>query len=87
MKESRLQEEVKRDTFETDRCQQIFIEKCEEARRAEIAKREMAKRVAEENMMLASNRKRREVTDHQTENLKRQKEIENGKVGVQTMIR
>lgn len=63
------------------------MEKCEEARRAEIAKREMAKRVAEENMMLASNRKRKEVTEHMTENLKRQKEIENNKATVQTMIR
>lgn len=82
MKDSRVKEENKRDTFETQRCQSLFQEQCEAARRAEIAKREMLKRVAEENMMLASNRKRQEVTERVQENMKRQQEIINNKVTV-----
>jgi hypothetical protein len=47
----------------------------------------MLKRIAEENMMLASNRKRRDVTDHVTENLKRQQQIVDQKHTYSTMIR
>lgn len=71
---TREKDEKKRDDFETKRCNDLFVQKCEEARQAEIAKRELARRIAEENMMLSSNRKRQEVNDHVTENNKRQQQ-------------
>ena len=83
----RAKEEKKRDDFETQRCNDLFVQKCEAARQVEISKRELAKRVAEENMMLASNKKRQEVNDHVTENIKRQQETNSQKHSYQTMIR
>ena len=53
LKSERLKQEAKRDSFETQRCNQIFLDKCQKAREAEIAKRELMKRVAQENLMLA----------------------------------
>lgn len=47
----------------------------------------MAKRVAEENLMLASNRKRKDVTEGVQENMKRQGEIIDQKHSYSTMIR
>ena len=87
MYEERKKDESKRDIFETERCKQLFFEQCEKARLEEIAKREMRKRVAEENLMLASNKKRKDVNDHIVENMKRQEEIHNAKVTYSTMIR
>ena len=58
LKSNRLEEEKKRDSYHTEKCQEHFLDECERARQAEILKREMRKRVAEENLMLASNKKR-----------------------------
>lgn len=47
------QDEVRRDQFETKRCQDLFQQQCDAARAEEIAKREMLKRVQEENLMMS----------------------------------
>ena len=50
-------------------------------------KREMRKRVAEENMMMAANKKRLNVQDDVTTNMKNDKDINNNKISYSTMIR
>jgi hypothetical protein len=83
----RFEEEKRRDQAETKRCDDLFLQKCDAVRQQEIAKREMLKRVNEENMMMAANRKRKEVTEHVQDNLKRQQDIIDSKHTYSTMIR
>jgi hypothetical protein len=58
LKNQRLKEDTRRDKFETKKCDEHFMEQCQRARAEEIAKRELLRRVAEENLMLAANKKR-----------------------------
>ena len=74
LKTSRLTGEKRRDDYETKKCQDIFMEECEKARAAEVAKAEMRRRVAEENMMLASNKKRASVQVGVLDNMKQDKD-------------
>ncbi|CDW75350.1 UNKNOWN [Stylonychia lemnae] len=84
---TKKKDEQRRDQFETKRCNDLFTSQCEAARQQEIAKREMLKRVQEENLMMSSNRKRTEVVSNVQENIKRQQDINNAKHTYSTMIR
>ena len=87
LKDSRLKEESKRETFEVVKCNDLFMANCERARQEEIAKREMRRRVAEENMMLASNKKRQITQNDVLDSIKADKETTAAKVTYSTMIR
>ncbi len=97
IKESRFTEEKRRDDMETRRCQDLFNQQAEvsaqknsyekAARRAELEKREQMRRVAEENMMLANNKRRSQLQDHVTENNRNADHINSNKVTYSTMIR
>ena len=63
------------------------MQKCNEARAEEVAKRELAKRVAQENLMLSANKRRTIVQDDVTEAMRQQDHIVNAKTTYSTMIR
>eukprot|EP00347_Sterkiella_histriomuscorum_P008754 403343882 len=84
---NKRQEEQRRDTFETTRCNDIFNTQCEAARREEVAKREMLKRVQEENLMMSQNKKRVDVINGVQENNKNQQHITSAKHQYSAMIR
>ena len=65
----------------------MFMAQCQKAREEEIAKRELRKRVAEENMMLASNKKRQNVQTDVLDSMKADKDVAANKVQYSTMIR
>ena len=63
------------------------MDDCQRARGVEIAQKEMAKRVAEENRMLAANKKRQEVQKEVLDSMKAQAETHSQKITYSTMIR
>ena len=73
--------------METQQCQELFRQKCEAARSEEIAKQELRRRIAEENQMLAANKKRQQIADEVQAAMKAQTDIHNAKVSHSTMIR
>lgn len=77
----------RRDQAETVQCNDLFVQKCNEARAEEVAKRELAKRVAQENLMLSANKRRIIVQDDVTEAMRQQDHIINAKTTYSTMIR
>ena len=87
LKDSRVKEEGKRETYEIVKCNDHFLANCERARAEELAKREMKRRVAEENMMLASNKKRQNVQNEVLVSMKADKDVTANKVTYSTMIR
>ena len=87
LKESRLKEEDKRETHEIVRCNDHFMALCEKARAEELAKKELLRRVAEENLMLASNKKRQNVKTEVLVSMKADKDVAANKVTYSTMIR
>ena len=60
---------------------------CEKARAEEIAKRELRKRVAEENMMLAANKKKQSTTSDVLTSMQADRDVQANKVTYSTMIR
>ena len=87
LKESRVQGENYRDKLETKRCDDIFQAQCEAERQRVLAQREQTRRVQEENMWLAQNRKKQEQTSHVQECMQHQETITNSKISYSTMIR
>lgn len=87
LKNSRFEQEQRRDNIQTQHCQDLFRQQCEAAKQQEIAKRELQRRIAEENLMLAANKKRQIVADEVQTTMKAQKDIHNSKVTYSTMIR
>ena len=76
-----------RDTFETERCQDLFNQQTEIARRQDLEKKQAWKRTAEENRMLADNKCRQDQLDHVTTNMKNQSDINANKFKPPTMFR
>ena len=63
------------------------MQKCQQARAEEVAKRELARRVASENLMLASNKRRINVQNDVTDSMRAQVLTDNAKISYSNMIR
>ena len=58
LKQQKNKEEQKRDKLHTQLCEGIFQRQVKEQRMREIQRREQMKKVAEDNMMIAENKKK-----------------------------
>ena len=58
LKQQKNQEEQKRDKLHTQICEGIFQRQVKEQRMREIQRREQMKKVAEDNLMIAENKKK-----------------------------
>ena len=58
LKQQKNQEELKRDKLHTQICEGIFQRQVKEQRMREIQRREQMKKVAEDNLMIAENKKK-----------------------------
>ena len=87
LQKNKAADQHRRDWMETDRCNNLFQQEIERERRREQEKALARKRVAEENMMMAQNKRKSELTSHQQNNLKNEQIIHNSKFSVSTMIR
>ncbi len=87
LKQQRFNEERRREDMEIDRNQTLFQKQMEEQRLRDLQKKEQMRRVAEENVMMAQNRKNQEIKHHVEENMKNDAAIHSSKITYSTMIR
>ena len=73
--------------FEVERCNDLFMQNCERARAEEVAKREMRKRVAQENLALCNNSKKFNIISHVEDNTRYDNATNQSKISHATMIR
>lgn len=87
LKNQKQQEEVRRDTLHTKSCQDIFYKEVRDQKVKEIQKRELQKKIAEDNMMIAENKKKQAMEKQVREKIQIQQAITGMKVTAPAMVR
>jgi len=64
VKQQKHKEEQRRDMLHTQLCEGIFQRQVREARMREIQRREQMKKVAEDNLMIAENKKKQHIENN-----------------------
>ena len=87
LKEQKNQEESKRDRMQQQMCDEFFQRQVRDQRMREIQQREMTKKVAEDNYMIAGNKRKQEMERSVREKMHLQQAISESKVKAPTMVR
>ena len=87
LKEQKNQEESKRDRMQQQLCDEFFQRQVRDQRMREIQQREMTKKVAEDNYMIAGNKRKQEMERSVREKMQLQQAISESKVKAPTMVR
>eukprot|EP00347_Sterkiella_histriomuscorum_P020369 403338074 len=87
IKEQKQIDFERRDKLQTQQAQKDFERGASDVRRKEIERREQMKRVAEDNLMMAQNKKRQEMIQQVQDNIREQKAIADSKIKYSAMIR
>ena len=87
LKEQKNQEESKRDRMQQQMCDEFFQRQVRDQRMREIQQREMTKKVAEDNYMIAGNKRKQEMERSVREKMQLQQAISESKVKAPTMVR
>ena len=87
LKEQKNQEESKRDRMQLQMCDEFFQRQVRDQRMREIQQREMTKKVAEDNYMIAGNKRKQEMERSVREKMQLQQAISESKVKAPTMVR
>ena len=87
IKKQKTEEEVKRDRLHTAQCDSLFQKQVMEERRRQIERREMMKKVAEDNMMIAECKRKQQMEETVRDKILMQQAIVDAKVKTPTMVR
>eukprot|EP00347_Sterkiella_histriomuscorum_P023247 403335390 len=87
IKEQKQRDFERRDKLQTQQAQKDFERGASDVRKKEIERREQMKRVAEDNLMMAQNKKRQEMIQQVQDNIREQKAIADSKIKYSAMIR
>ena len=87
VKQQKTQEEHRRDKLHTQLCEGIFQRQVREQRMREIQRREQIKKVAEDNLMIAENKKKQQIESNVREKMLQQQNIIDNKIKTPTMVR
>ena len=87
LKEQKNQEESKRDRMQQQMCDEFFQRQVRDQRMREIQQREMTKKVAEDNYMIAGTKRKQEMERSVREKMQLQQAISESKVKAPTMVR
>ena len=87
LKSQKQAEEQRREQLHTQRCQEVFQQQAEAQRLRDIQRREMQKKIAEDNLMIAEFKKRQNMTADVRDKMEMGHKISESKVKPQAMIR
>ena len=87
LKKQKTAEETKRDRMHTAQCESLFQKQVREERHREIARREMMKKVAEDNLMIAECKRKQQMEENVRDKMIMQQAIVDSKVKTPTMVR
>lgn len=87
LKSQKQQEDAARDRMHTQMCQDIFMQQVREQKMKEIQRREMQKKIAEDNLMIAEAKRKQAMEAQVREKMEMQQKINDMKVKPPTMVR